>query len=189
MFCFKTYQPITSDPLVKATTLLPPFFCLVSIRFQFDYAQAYSLLINQFQQTPNNVLLNVKSAKQARSRADWLIVQPTAGLGATLSSTPTMSSYEKTLIPPLNFSMVDAGVYRSGYPNKKNHSFLRQLGLRSILYILSMISHSYRYKVTIYFQDICVINRSVRITYYFSRKMGFKSFIVQSTGIKYVYAF
>nr|CCA27129.1 tyrosine phosphatase putative [Albugo laibachii Nc14] len=46
-----------------------------------------------------------------------------------------MSSYEKTLIPPLNFSMVDAGVYRSGYPNKKNHSFLRQLGLRSILYL------------------------------------------------------
>ncbi|EQC35196.1 hypothetical protein SDRG_07425 [Saprolegnia diclina VS20] len=46
-----------------------------------------------------------------------------------------MSVYEKTLIPPLNFSMVDSGVYRSGFPNKKNHAFLQQLGLRSVLYL------------------------------------------------------
>lgn len=46
-----------------------------------------------------------------------------------------MASYEKTLIPPLNYSMVETGVYRSGFPNKKNFSFLRQLGLRSILYL------------------------------------------------------
>ncbi|RHY12627.1 hypothetical protein DYB37_009735 [Aphanomyces astaci] len=46
-----------------------------------------------------------------------------------------MSTYEKTLIPPLNFSMVDSGVYRSGFPNKKNHAFLQQLGLRSVLYL------------------------------------------------------
>ncbi|GLE05673.1 hypothetical protein PINS_up014713 [Pythium insidiosum] len=46
-----------------------------------------------------------------------------------------MSTYEKTLIPPLNFSMVDSGVYRSGFPNKKNHAFLQQLGLKSVLYL------------------------------------------------------
>jgi len=39
------------------------------------------------------------------------------------------------LIPPLNFSMVASGVYRSGYPNKKNHQFLRKLGLKSIIYL------------------------------------------------------
>ncbi|KAG7395852.1 hypothetical protein PHYBOEH_003098 [Phytophthora boehmeriae] len=44
-----------------------------------------------------------------------------------------MSTYEKTLIPPLNFSMVASGVYRSGFPNKKNHAFLQQLGLKSVL--------------------------------------------------------
>eukprot|EP01134_Creolimax_fragrantissima_P007756 CFRG7756T1 len=37
------------------------------------------------------------------------------------------------LVPPLNFSMVASGVYRSGYPGEKNHSFLRSLGLRSIV--------------------------------------------------------
>ncbi|CEG35992.1 protein tyrosine phosphatase [Plasmopara halstedii] len=41
----------------------------------------------------------------------------------------------KTLIPPLNFSMVASGVYRSGFPNRKNHAFLQQLGLKSVLYL------------------------------------------------------
>ena len=42
---------------------------------------------------------------------------------------------EKAVIPPLNFSMVDRGIYRSGFPNKKNFTFLERLGLRSILYL------------------------------------------------------
>lgn len=45
----------------------------------------------------------------------------------------TLSTYDKTLIPPLNFSMVASGVYRSGFPNRKNHAFLQQLGLKSVL--------------------------------------------------------
>ena len=39
------------------------------------------------------------------------------------------------LVPPLNFAMVLPGVYRSGYPNPKNHPFLHRLGLRSVLYL------------------------------------------------------
>eukprot|EP00761_Pharyngomonas_kirbyi_P001757 gb/GECH01001761.1/.p1 GENE.gb/GECH01001761.1/~~gb/GECH01001761.1/.p1 ORF type:complete len:174 (+),score=33.98 gb/GECH01001761.1/:1-522(+) len=39
------------------------------------------------------------------------------------------------LIPPLNFSMVAPGIYRSGYPNKKNFPFLKKIGLKSILYL------------------------------------------------------
>jgi len=39
------------------------------------------------------------------------------------------------LLPPQNFSMVWKGVYRSGFPSKKNFNFLRQLGLRSILFL------------------------------------------------------
>eukprot|EP01094_Clydonella_sp_ATCC50884_P023752 TRINITY_DN5772_c0_g1_i1.p1 TRINITY_DN5772_c0_g1~~TRINITY_DN5772_c0_g1_i1.p1 ORF type:complete len:204 (-),score=65.80 TRINITY_DN5772_c0_g1_i1:314-898(-) len=45
------------------------------------------------------------------------------------------STEKPLLIPPLNFAMVAHGVYRSGYPNKKNHQFLRKLKLRSILYL------------------------------------------------------
>jgi tyrosine-protein phosphatase SIW14 len=36
-------------------------------------------------------------------------------------------------IPPLNFSMIAKGLYRSGYPNKKNHPFLKKLKLKTIL--------------------------------------------------------
>jgi len=39
------------------------------------------------------------------------------------------------LIPPLNFAMVDRGVYRSGYPNENNFAFLQKLGLKSIMYL------------------------------------------------------
>ena len=39
------------------------------------------------------------------------------------------------ILPPENFAMVWRGVYRSGFPTKKNLAFLQQLGLRSILYL------------------------------------------------------
>lgn len=37
------------------------------------------------------------------------------------------------LVPPLNFAMVAPGVYRSGHPNRQNFSFLRKLGLKTIM--------------------------------------------------------
>lgn len=40
---------------------------------------------------------------------------------------------ELNLIPPLNFSMVDNGIFRSGFPDPANFSFLQTLGLRSIM--------------------------------------------------------
>lgn len=36
-------------------------------------------------------------------------------------------------VPPINFAMVEAGVYRSGFPELANFGFLRTLRLRSIL--------------------------------------------------------
>lgn len=45
------------------------------------------------------------------------------------------SSPREPLVPTINFSMVCPGVYRSGYPTKKNYSFLCALRLRSILYL------------------------------------------------------
>ncbi|PWO00797.1 protein-tyrosine phosphatase, partial [Tilletiopsis washingtonensis] len=39
------------------------------------------------------------------------------------------------VVPPLNFDMVAAGVYRSGHPNERNFEFMRRLGLRSIMYL------------------------------------------------------
>eukprot|EP01012_Entosiphon_sulcatum_P041590 TRINITY_DN55457_c0_g1_i1.p1 TRINITY_DN55457_c0_g1~~TRINITY_DN55457_c0_g1_i1.p1 ORF type:complete len:199 (+),score=36.08 TRINITY_DN55457_c0_g1_i1:56-652(+) len=42
---------------------------------------------------------------------------------------------EGPLIPPINFAMVAPGVYRSGYPTKKNFPFLAKVGIRSIIYL------------------------------------------------------
>ncbi|KAK9155512.1 hypothetical protein Sjap_002992 [Stephania japonica] len=40
---------------------------------------------------------------------------------------------EELLVPPLNFAMVDNGVFRSGFPDTSNFKFLTTLGLRSII--------------------------------------------------------
>ena len=40
---------------------------------------------------------------------------------------------EGTLVPPLNFAMVDDGIYRSGFPAAANFRFLDSLNLRSIV--------------------------------------------------------
>lgn len=42
---------------------------------------------------------------------------------------------EVLLVPPLNFAMVDHGVFRSGFPESANFTFLQTLGLRSIVYL------------------------------------------------------
>ena len=42
---------------------------------------------------------------------------------------------QSVLYPPDNFSMVASGVYRSGFPEKKNFPFLTQLGLKTIIFM------------------------------------------------------
>ncbi|XP_014505388.1 probable tyrosine-protein phosphatase At1g05000 isoform X1 [Vigna radiata var. radiata] len=42
---------------------------------------------------------------------------------------------EDLFVPPLNFAMVDNGIFRSGFPEPANFSFLQTLGLRSIIYL------------------------------------------------------
>ncbi|KAL9429544.1 hypothetical protein AB3S75_031366 [Citrus x aurantiifolia] len=39
------------------------------------------------------------------------------------------------LVPPPNFSMVEEGIYRSGFPQSANFPFLQTLNLRSIIYL------------------------------------------------------
>lgn len=42
---------------------------------------------------------------------------------------------EELFTPPLNFSMVDNGIFRSGFPDTTNFAFLQTLGLRSIMWV------------------------------------------------------
>ncbi|KAL4385765.1 hypothetical protein GQ457_15G015580 [Hibiscus cannabinus] len=46
---------------------------------------------------------------------------------------PDNFSDEPNLIPPLNFAMVDNGIFRSGFPDSANFSFLQTLNLCSII--------------------------------------------------------
>lgn len=46
---------------------------------------------------------------------------------------PPPACDEATLVPPLNFAMVDEGIYRSGFPEAANFRFLKTLNLRSIV--------------------------------------------------------
>ncbi|CAI0550974.1 unnamed protein product [Linum tenue] len=56
--------------------------------------------------------------------------------GGDLSSespAPSPAVDELSFIPPLNFAMVDNGIFRSGFPDSANFSFVETLGLRSII--------------------------------------------------------
>lgn len=41
------------------------------------------------------------------------------------------------LVPPLNFAIVEPGIYRSGFPNKRNFEYLKRLDLKSVIYLCS----------------------------------------------------
>lgn len=40
---------------------------------------------------------------------------------------------EEIFVPPLNFAMVDNGIFRSGFPDSANFGFLKSLRLRSVI--------------------------------------------------------
>jgi tyrosine-protein phosphatase SIW14 len=42
---------------------------------------------------------------------------------------------EELIVPPVNFSLVAKGVYRGSHPNVRNFSFLKNLGLKTVLFL------------------------------------------------------
>ncbi|KAK1423967.1 hypothetical protein QVD17_19278 [Tagetes erecta] len=62
------------------------------------------------------------------------IVQSKSNL-STLSIDNLDSNGDEYYTPPLNFSMIDNGIFRSGFPDTVNFSFIKTLGLRSIVYL------------------------------------------------------
>lgn len=46
---------------------------------------------------------------------------------------PAIPDIEEDLVPPENFALVCPGVYRSGFPKKRNFGFMQTLGLKTIL--------------------------------------------------------
>ncbi|KAI8820841.1 tyrosine phosphatase family-domain-containing protein [Fimicolochytrium jonesii] len=60
---------------------------------------------------------------------------PTAPATETSTIPQPPQPQRSLIVPPLNFAMVAPGVYRSGYPNRKNFPFLQTLRLRCIMYL------------------------------------------------------
>uniref|UniRef100_A0A2N9ER28 diphosphoinositol-polyphosphate diphosphatase n=1 Tax=Fagus sylvatica TaxID=28930 RepID=A0A2N9ER28_FAGSY len=60
---------------------------------------------------------------------------PPVATKTPLTSDDSEKDGEELLIPPLNFAMVDNGIFRSGFPDNANFGFLKSLGLRSIIYL------------------------------------------------------
>ncbi|KAL8151003.1 hypothetical protein V2J09_020811 [Rumex salicifolius] len=54
---------------------------------------------------------------------------------AALEAEERAAVAEGLFIPPFNFAVVDNGVFRSGFPDTANFTFLQSLGLRSIVYL------------------------------------------------------
>ncbi|XP_065014668.1 probable tyrosine-protein phosphatase DSP4 isoform X3 [Musa acuminata AAA Group] len=70
--------------------------------------------------------------KQPLAAADDEVEAPAAAEGKAARCPPAAAG-EVLLVPPLNFAMVDHGVFRSGFPDAANFGFLRTLRLRSVL--------------------------------------------------------
>lgn len=66
-------------------------------------------------------------------------------------TTPSSSSLEfvAELLAPENFAMVTKGVYRSAFPRSKNLTFLKSLGLKTVIPLVGIASNSY--------QIICIL--------------------------------
>ncbi|WVW86974.1 hypothetical protein I302_109030 [Kwoniella bestiolae CBS 10118] len=68
---------------------------------------------------------------------------PTPGSSTTISQPqppnplylppPALPKVEEDLVPPENFSLVSKGVYRSGFPKKRNFGFMETLRLKTVL--------------------------------------------------------
>lgn len=58
---------------------------------------------------------------------------PLSNLENEADSSPSISHLSNLIVPPLNFDLVNAGLYRSGHPNERNFDFMKGLGLKSIV--------------------------------------------------------
>ncbi|KAJ3180321.1 hypothetical protein HDU87_002200 [Geranomyces variabilis] len=64
------------------------------------------------------------------------VTTPAKSTTTTMRRAATDDPGDDELYPTENFNMITKGVYRSAFPKKKNFSFLKKLGLRSILTLI-----------------------------------------------------
>ncbi|CAN6195309.1 unnamed protein product [Urochloa humidicola] len=88
-------------------------------------------------EAPALAALPVSSSSSSEEDSDAMLSPPSpyaAFLRREGEPPPAAATGEELLlVPPLNFAMVDHGVYRSGFPDVSNLPFLESLRLRSVL--------------------------------------------------------
>lgn len=63
------------------------------------------------------------------------LLPPQTAPKAPLRQTQALATPRPNYVPPLNFALVEDGIYRSGFPMPINYPFLRQLKLKTIIYL------------------------------------------------------
>jgi hypothetical protein len=111
--------------LIPPSEKLPPF-CMADLAVDIDAkAQEQAVL----------------SATQAVARPQHSITisnPPWSALDDLLGDEEE-EVFEEALIPPENFNMVSEYIYRSSFPKKKHFTFLKKLGLKSVLLVTNAI--------------------------------------------------
>ncbi|KAA0061655.1 putative tyrosine-protein phosphatase [Cucumis melo var. makuwa] len=59
-------------------------------------------------------------------------LHPTLPSPVVANGTDYNNAGDDLFVPPLNFAVVDTGIFRSGFPDSSNFSFLQTLGLRCL---------------------------------------------------------
>ncbi|GMI69111.1 plant and fungi atypical dual-specificity phosphatase 1 [Hibiscus trionum] len=86
-------------------------------------------------------MTKLNQSQQEESPEMWTTIEVVATVEHTVDMYPVAVAAgseavdEHNLIPPFNFAMVDNGIFRSGFPDSANFSFLQKLNLRSIIYL------------------------------------------------------
>lgn len=112
-------QTIAHDTTMASSSVVPDG--------QNTSSTAEALLIqNNANGTNHTSHIHPPSANIAIPRSLTLDTMDLAANGEPLS-------YPEDLCPPDNFNMVSTWIYRSSFPKKKNFSFLKKLGLKSVL--------------------------------------------------------
>ncbi|WOK92982.1 putative tyrosine-protein phosphatase [Canna indica] len=123
------FPVLCSVPLPSSLTIpIQPFAHWKARRFRKILGTERRSLAARILQ--NIVVSMVKQELTAVEAAEE--VAPEAKL-ADCQQLPLAAAGEKLLVPPLNFAMVDYGVFRSGFPDAANFGFLCTLQLRSVL--------------------------------------------------------
>ncbi|KAF9107521.1 hypothetical protein BGX27_008705 [Mortierella sp. AM989] len=79
---------------------------------------------------------NSNSAVPHQASTSISIPRPIAVDTMDYSAAGNSLTYPEDVCPPDNFNMVSTWIYRSSFPKKKNFSFLKKLGLKSILTLI-----------------------------------------------------